>query len=406
MGQLNLLDALIPAVLMITTGLLFLDLVPLQETMVCKDYTNSTECADFYYSQTYDHAREKFLAAAAKAGATIEHIRVVEKHNRQYFMDTAFIRGSTQKKLLVHSSGTHGVEGYTGSAIQTQLLNEWNTSISGPSVLFVHAVNPYGMAHNRRFNENNVDLNRNYLTSAEWKDVLQRDHNAAGYETLRDVLSPPRAPRLIDRYLSLFRFAARCARHGFSFLKRAFVTGQYHHPEGVYYGGVEEQPSVTKLREILRTYRTQSEAEQSVFIDVHTGLGKTGVDTIMVSSAEDAALAAQVFPNHRVQNDKDAKHGPSGGYNLAAGIIRPVPELGPHTLAVTEEFGTVNPLFVARAVVLENAAYHWSYGSYVHKIMGDWVKEVFYPQTISYKASTLKNGAQAFWQAFEYLNKP
>jgi len=30
-------------------------------------------------------------------------------------------------------------------------------------MIFVHALNPFGFLHNRRWNENNVDLNRNHL---------------------------------------------------------------------------------------------------------------------------------------------------------------------------------------------------------------------------------------------------
>ena len=37
---------------------------------------------------------------------------------------------------------------------------------SAPS-LFVHGLNPYGWAHGSRTNENNVDLNRNYLDHAQ-----------------------------------------------------------------------------------------------------------------------------------------------------------------------------------------------------------------------------------------------
>ena len=36
-------------------------------------------------------------------------------------------------------------------------------------------VNPFGMAHFRRFNENNVDLNRNALPSTDRAAVLARD---------------------------------------------------------------------------------------------------------------------------------------------------------------------------------------------------------------------------------------
>ncbi len=65
-------------------------------------------------------------------------------------------------KLLVISSGVHGVEGYPGSAVQQMFLNELLSSdvISEMGVLIIHGVNPYGFKFQRRVSENNVDLNR------------------------------------------------------------------------------------------------------------------------------------------------------------------------------------------------------------------------------------------------------
>ncbi|KPA83411.1 putative mitochondrial hypothetical protein [Leptomonas pyrrhocoris] len=399
-------EAVFSAIIVIVAGLLFIDLVPLQETMRCPgNYTNSTECPEVFFSSTYQQARDRFLAAAEAAHGAIEHHLIARESSTEYYMDTVFFAGKQPGKLLVHCSGTHGVEGYTGSAIQVKLLQEWNeTALSGPSILFVHAVNPFGMAHFRRFNEENVDLNRNYLTEEEWKLMQARDPNIAGYEDLRALLVPDASPRFIDRYVFFFTAAKALARHGFAKLKRAFVTGQYHDPQGIYYGGDREQKSVAVLRSILKTYAEAAKATETIFIDVHTGLGPTGVDTFMVSDAHAEEKAKRVFTEARVQNDKTASRGPSSGYDLAAGIIRPVDVLGEDALVVTEEFGTVNSFFVARATVLENAAYRLCRGSYVHVAMQTWMRDAFYPQEIKYKQSTLRRGCAAFWHAFQHLS--
>lgn len=398
-------EAVFSAFLVIVTGLLFIDLVPLQETMRCPgNYTNATECPEVFFSSSYQQARDRFLMAAEAAHAAVEHHLILKEGNVEYYMDTAFFPGKETGKLLVHASGTHGVEGYTGSAIQVKLLREWNeTALSGPSILFIHAVNPYGMANSRRFNEENVDLNRNYLMPAQWTQVAARDPNIAGYEDLRSLLVPNVPPRFIDRYIFLFSAVKAAARNGLAKLKRAFVTGQYHDPQGIYYGGNMEQKSVTVLRAILKSHAAAVKATESVFIDVHSGLGPAGVDTFMVSHAHEEAQTRRIFVGARVQSDATASSGPSSGYDLAMGIIRPVEELGGNALAVTEEFGTVHPIFVARAVVLENAAYHLCRGSYVHSVMQSWVRDAFYPQEIKYKQSTLKRGSAAFWQAFTHL---
>lgn len=399
-------EAVFTVIFVLVTGLLFIDLVPLQETMRCTgNYTNATECPEVFFSSTYQQARARFLAAAEAAHGVMEHHRIVQEGSVDYFMDTAYFPGTQNGKLLVHVSGTHGVEGYTGSAIQVKLLQEWNkTALSGPSILFVHAVNPHGMAHFRRFNEENVDLNRNYLSEEQWQQVKARDPNIAGYEDLRSVLVPDAPPRFIDRYVFFVSAVKAVALHGAAKLKRAFVTGQYHDPNGIYYGGAGEQRSVSVLREVLKAHVEAAKATESIFIDVHTGLGPTGIDTFMVSHPEEAALTRQVFAGSRVQDDKTASSGPSSGYDLAVGVIRPLAELGSNALAVTEEFGTVHPLFVARATVLENAAYHLCPGSYVHAVMQTWMRDAFYPQEIKYKQSTLRLGSAAFWKALQHLS--
>ncbi|KAG5472519.1 hypothetical protein LSCM1_03920 [Leishmania martiniquensis] len=399
------LSSLFAAFLVAVVGLLFIDLVPLQETMRCPgDYTNASECPEVYYSASYQVARERFLAAAEAAHAQIEHHLITKRGNEEYYMDIAFFSGKQTDKLLVHASGTHGVEGYTGSAIQVKLLQEWNeTALFGPSILFVHAVNPHGMAHFRRFNEENVDLNRNYLSTQEWAAVKARDANVAGYEDFRALLVPNVPPRFIHRYTFLLYAAKAVAQHGFAKLKRAFVTGQYHDPVGINYGGDKEQKSVSVLREVLKKHAAATGATEAVYIDVHTGLGPSGVDTMMLKSDHGSEKCRDVFPGARTDDAKTAKSGPSSGYDLAAGTIRPLTELGPNTLAVTEEFGTVSPLFVARAVILENAAYHLCRGSFVHAVMQTWMRDAFYPQEIRYKQATLKRGSAAFWSAWTYL---
>jgi Protein of unknown function (DUF2817) len=48
-------------------------------------------------------------------------------------------------------------EGFAGSAIQLQMLKDLPIMPKDAALIVVHALNPYGMAHLRRVNENNVD---------------------------------------------------------------------------------------------------------------------------------------------------------------------------------------------------------------------------------------------------------
>lgn len=165
------------------------------------------------------------------------------------FIDVALSRGRSDAVLL-HISGTHGSEGFIGSAIQRAILHHRNETLassssssssaassSRPTVIFVHALNPYGMAHWRRFNEDNIDLNRNAIfDQPTWKLVLDRDPNLAGYEDLNWLMNPVGAPSYLQLLSQLpailyqFTFNYRAS-------KKALVTGTYTREKGLYFGG-------------------------------------------------------------------------------------------------------------------------------------------------------------------------
>lgn len=89
-------------------------------------------------------------------------------------VDVAFINKpkteeERKRAVMVHISGTHGVEGHAGAAIQIAFLDKLlKKEIELPknvSIVLVHALNPFGFLFNRRWNENGVDLNRNFFNS-------------------------------------------------------------------------------------------------------------------------------------------------------------------------------------------------------------------------------------------------
>ena len=189
--------------------------------------------------------------------------------------------------LLLHVSGTHGAEGHAGSAIQLAALRRMASGALplGPrtTVLFVHALNPYGFAHGRRFNERNVDLNRNAL----FPDVdafagafarLQSDPlHVDGYDRIAPMLNDASGwqyPVLANARFALNLVGALLNPFGVGYvgLKRCIVAGQYHDPTGLYYGGVELEASHAVL---IRELRAQHAAHRRViFLDVHSGLGE------------------------------------------------------------------------------------------------------------------------------------
>lgn len=120
------------------------------------------------FSPSYAQARKKFLEGAAAAGLPIEsHAHPLKgRDGEDLAMDVVRDGPADATKLLIVSSACHGVEGYCGSGVQVFALHdpEWRDKAhaAGVATLYIHALNPYGFSHVRRFTHENVDLNRNF----------------------------------------------------------------------------------------------------------------------------------------------------------------------------------------------------------------------------------------------------
>ncbi len=81
-------------------------------------------------------------------------------------IDVATI-GADDAPTVVTSSGVHGVEGFFGLAVQHAILVRLRQARAESNIrhVLIHGVNPFGFSRIRRFNEENVDLNRNFLTN-------------------------------------------------------------------------------------------------------------------------------------------------------------------------------------------------------------------------------------------------
>lgn len=59
-------------------------------------------------------------------------------------------------------------------------------TFSGGLLIIAHVVNPYGMSWRRRWNENNVDLNRNFLL-----DNSHCDESSIIHIVMKVIVMPP-----------------------------------------------------------------------------------------------------------------------------------------------------------------------------------------------------------------------
>jgi predicted deacylase len=120
------------------------------------------------FAASYAEARAKFQLAVARAEgqlSTYVHPSARGPDGGSLAIDVACFGPADAARAFLIVSGTHGGEGYTGSAAQIALLGTGALArLPGDTrVVLLHAINPYGFAHRTRTTENNVDLNRNFV---------------------------------------------------------------------------------------------------------------------------------------------------------------------------------------------------------------------------------------------------
>lgn len=225
-----------------------------------------------FFGETYAQARAKFQLAAALAGGQLTsyvHPDAVGPDGGTLAMDVACFGALDAPKAYLILSGTHGGEGYTGSAAQIALLRSGalGSLARDCRVVLLHAINPYGFAHWTRTTENNVDLNRNFV------DFSTRLPANPAYLEVHDAICP-REWTDSSRAATQARIDGWIAEHGQQAWMQAIMTGQYDDPTGLNYGGRAPEWSHRTLRAIVA--RHLPAVRKLAFIDWHTGLGQPG----------------------------------------------------------------------------------------------------------------------------------
>lgn len=239
------------------------------------------------FSSSYVQARQRFLEAAGAAGLLVESRRhpLKGRDGEELAMDVARDGDPSASRLLILTSACHGVEGYCGSGVQVAALRDqqWlrHARKQGVAVLYVHALNPYGFSHIRRTTHENVDLNRNFHDYARPLPVNE------AYRELHALMLPPEWPPSPANNEALARFVAE---RGEAAYQAAITRGQHEFPDGLFFGGTQPSWSNKTLREVLQVHGRR--AGRIGWIDIHTGLGPSGVgERIFAGRDDDAAVA-------------------------------------------------------------------------------------------------------------------
>jgi len=225
-----------------------------------------------YFSTSYAQAKSRFLAAVTGHGASSESLVLPDRLGAQgepLSTDVALIGSAQAARLLVLSSGTHGVEGFCGAGCQLAVLDD--AELLGlarqheVALLFIHAINPHGFSHRRRWNEDNVDVNRNFV------DFSKPRARNVNYAALHPLLIPEVWPPTAENEEAIGRFIAQ---QGMAAFQAAISGGQYEFADGLFYGGSAPSWSSLTLRRIFACHAAQ--ATRIGWLDYHTGLGAYG----------------------------------------------------------------------------------------------------------------------------------
>ena len=301
------------------------------------------------------------------------------------------------RHALVLSSGTHGVEGYTGSAIQHHALATVLPRLRlAPDAALViqHANNPYGFAWHRRVNEGNVDFNRNF------RDRFDPTQCSADYEVLHDCLNPTDLDPA--REPNAGRASTRSSPRTAAPLPAGSGQASTATPRACSSAGAQAEGT----RHLLALVREHlCDTQTVIWLDFHTGLGDFAAAVITGAPVADAgyAFSQQVWP----AGVKSAAGGESVSTPLNGLLDRGLADAlpaGARFAFAYPEYGTWEPMRVIRAMRLDNwLAHHGDRHDATGRAIEAEMLEAFRPDSRDWERRVVTSGAELVAQALARL---
>ena len=355
------------------------------------------------FATEYVTARQRLLDRAEKMELEIETMPISAKgpHDETLSTDFLWIGPSDAKKLILHTSGVHGVEGFPGSASAMWVLDGLATNqLSLPedcAMAFAHAINPWGMAWLRRVNEDNADLNRNFLPPGE-----AYEGEPENYAKLDHLLNPKGMKKGREYYT--IRAVWHSFRMGFANAKQAVQEGQYTRPLSLQYGG-------GKLAESSQNFinwceKKLTHVERIVWIDFHTGLGPFGIDSLLVAEGVDEDSLKTRY-GKRIQPLDPAK---GVAYKIRGGIQAGIEARFPEKdwTNITQEFGTIKPIPLLKLARAENRLTQWSGKPPLRLLQSDERRnmlDAFNPRSLKWRKMILQRSRAIIEDAIAHLSE-
>lgn len=359
------------------------------------------------FPTTYEESVRQFqgilpLIQRRWPAATLQGKAVSEDEDLQIQWIAADPTGTPQR-LLILSTGLHGVEGFVGAAMRSLFIREFLDKLDPATtgLLLLNNLNPWGMKHQRRVNANNIDLNRNFMDD---KGEFEKDFNP-DYQLFDRILNPKRP--LASPWWGTSRLIAsvlvNSLRYGFKGLRGAALLGQNSNPQGLYYSGRNYQIETLFVRDLIED--SFSKYPEVTFLDMHTGYGPRYQMSIVNSPNEsrDQTELREAF-----QYPLIIKADPEQFYSMKGDMIdwtyRHQRSAAPQIdfYGATFEFGVYgdgipNEIRSVRTMIFENQAVHQGT---VSDQLAAWIKQellgMYYPHEDDWREKALADCYQAF----------
>jgi len=355
------------------------------------------------YSHSYGEARTKFLAACDSANIRVrdycnEHVLGVE--GEKLYTDVAWFGDDDAASVLFLTSGVHGIEGYCGSAVLTGLVEDgvFANLPGGKAVVLVHAINPYGFSHKRRVNEDNVDINRNFV------EFPVSGTAKTAYADVHSFLVPEQwygpAKDAADASLAAFVEA-----NGAEGLRAVVSHGQHVYPDGMFYAGKGPAWSNVTWRSIIREFA--SSAREILHLDIHTGLGPFGEGELisgMPRACRGTQTAEKLFAGRPITfpGAEDSVSTAISGF-MSGALFEEVQ--ASEIVSLTIEFGTLPEERVVAAIRADNWLYlkcRNYFSPYREAIKSD-ICAAFYPDDLSWKQAVWDDSVEIVMKLYDHL---
>ena len=351
--------------------------------------------SDSFYT-SYDDIRAHLQQLTADLGVDI-YSHAIDASDDLY-IDSFYLPSTGDKtNLIVLTTGVHGIEGYIGSVMLDVFFEEIYPTLNAETtgVLVVANVNPYGMKYLRRYNENNVDLNRNFILDWDSFDLSSNKE----YPKVDTFLQPEGKIgnglwHEVGFYLSLAKTAVT---DGADTISDALLTGQYEYPQGVYYGGTGDEASTVYLKDVFSRC-LDSTYENIVHIDIHSGYGPRYNMVIFNSVFEtmtEAESQAAFGYDYIIAHDSESFYATTGDTTDFFYRLAQQKQTEADLFSTCFEFGTIGDAFfdtiLSLKYTVDENRNHWypTTNATTEQIIHENYMELFYPTETAWREKTV-----------------